>query len=154
MKLSNNFTLEELTYSKTAEEKKIINIPKVEHIKNLQLLCDNILQPVRDAFQMPIKITSGYRSPELCLAVGSSISSQHTKGEAADFEIEGIPNLQLANWIYKTLEFDQLILEFWNPAEDNSGWVHCSYSAKNNRREYLKAIRIDGKTVYSKMELE
>ncbi len=77
MKLSNNFTLEELTYSKTAEEKKIINIPKVEHIKNLQLLCDHILQPVRDAFQMPIKITSGYRSPELCLAVGSTIKSQH-----------------------------------------------------------------------------
>lgn len=154
MKLSNNFTLEELTYSKTAEEKKIINIPKVEHIKNLQLLCDHILQPVRDAFQMPIKITSGYRSPELCLAVGSTIKSQHTEGKAADFEIEGIPNLQLANWIYKTLEFDQLILEFWNPAEDNSGWVHCSYNVNNNRREYLKAIRIDGKTVYSKMEIE
>ena len=153
MKLSNNFTLEELTYSKTAEEKKIINIPKVEHIKNLQLLCDHILQPVRDAFQMPIKITSGYRSPELCLAVGSTIKSQHTEGKAADFEIEGIPNLQLANWIYKTLEFDQLILEFWNPTEDNSGWVHCSYNANNNRREYLKAMRIDGKTVYSTMEI-
>jgi len=154
MKLSDNFTLEELTYSKTAEEKKIINIPKVEHIKNLQLLCDNILQPVRDAFKMPIKITSGYRSPELCLAVGSSISSQHTKGEAADFEIDSIPNLQLANWIYKTLDFDQLILEFWNPSEDNLGWVHCSYSSNNNRKQYLKAIRIDGKTVYSTMELE
>ncbi|NDB61863.1 DUF882 domain-containing protein, partial [bacterium] len=152
MKLSNNFTLEELTYSKTAEEKKIINIPKVEHIKSLQLLCDHILQPVRDAFQMPIKITSGYRSPELCLAVGSTIKSQHTEGKAADFEIEGIPNLQLANWIYKTLDFDQLILEFWNPAEDNSGWVHCSYNNNNNRREYLKAMRIDGKTVYSTME--
>ena len=153
MKLSENFTLEELTYSKTAEDKKITNIPKVEHIKNLQSLCDNVLQPIRDSFNMSVKISSGYRSPELCLAVGSTIKSQHTEGKAADFEIDGIPNLQLANWIYKNLDFDQLILEFWNPAEDNSGWVHCSYNVNNNRREYLKAMRIDGKTVYSIMEI-
>ena len=154
MKISENFTLEELTYSKTAEDKKISNIPKVEHIKNLQLLCDHILQPIRDAFQTSVKVSSGYRSPELCLAVGSTIKSQHTEGKAADFEIDGIPNLQLANWIYKNLDFDQLILEFWNPAEDNSGWVHCSYNGFQNRKQYLKAMRIDGKTVYSTMEIE
>ena len=153
MKLSENFTLEELTYSKTADDKKISNIPKVEHIKNLQLLCDHILQPIRDAFQLPIKINSGYRSPELCLAVGSTIKSQHTEGKAADFEIDGIPNLQLANWIFKNLDFDQLILEYWNPSEDNSGWVHCSYNKDNNRKQCLKAMRIDGKTVYSTMEI-
>ena len=154
MKLSENFTLEELTYSKTAEDKKISNIPKVEHIKNLQLLCDHILQPIRDTFQTSVKVSSGYRSPELCLAVGSTIKSQHTEGKAVDFEIDGIPNLQLANWIYKNLDFDQLILEFWNPAEDNSGWVHCSYNGSQNRKQYLKAMRIDGKTVYSTMEIE
>ena len=90
MKLSENFTLEELTYSKTAKDKKISNIPKVEHIKNLQLLCDHILQPVRDTFQTSVKVSSGYRSPELCLAVGSTIKSQHTEGKAVDFEIDGI----------------------------------------------------------------
>ena len=95
MKLSENFTLEELTYSKTAEDKKISNIPKVEHIKNLQLLCDHILQPIRDAFQTSVKVSSGYRSPELCLAVGSTIKSQHTEGKAAEFEIDGIPNLAM-----------------------------------------------------------
>jgi hypothetical protein len=118
------------------------------------LLCDHILQPVRDTFQTSVKVSSGYRSPELCLAVGSTIKSQHTEGKAVDFEIDGIPNLQLANWIYKNLDFDQLILEFWNPAEDNSGWVHCSYNGDQNRKQYLKAIRIDGKTVYSTMEIE
>ena len=154
MKLTDNFTLAELTKSQTAERCGIDNNPDKEHIENLQRLCDNILQPVRDYFQKPVTISSGYRSPELCLAVGSTIKSQHTEGKAADFEIDGIPNLQLANWIYKNLDFDQLILEFWNPAEDNSGWVHCSYNEDQNRKQYLKAIRIDGKTVYSTMEIE
>jgi len=154
MKLSENFTLEELTYSKTANDKKISNIPKVEHIRNLQLLCDNVLQPIRDNFKTPVKINSGYRTPELCLAVGSTIKSQHTEGKAADFEIDGISNLELANWIYQNINFDQLILEMWNVNDDNSGWVHCSYNGDQNRKQYLKAEQIDGKTTYSTMEIE
>ena len=151
MILSQNFTLNELIYSDTAIRKGILNNPNDEQINNLKLLCKNILEPVRNNFNSPVIINSGYRSPELCLSVGSTIKSQHTKGQAADFEIIGIANKDIADWIVANLDFDQCILEFWNENEPNSGWVHCSYSNSGNRRQYLKAQKIDGKIVYSPM---
>jgi hypothetical protein len=151
MNLSNNFSLNELIYSDTAIRKGILNNPNDEQINNLKLLCENILEPVRNNFNSPVIINSGYRSPEVCLAVGSTIKSQHTKGQAADFEIVGIANKVIADWIVTNLEFDQCILEFWNENEPNSGWVHCSYSISSNRKQYLKAQKIDGKIVYSPM---
>ena len=151
MKLSKNFSLKELTRSQTADRKGIMNNPNEDQIDKLQILCEFILQPVRDHFKQVVSVSSGYRSEELCVAIGSSVSSQHAKGEAADFEITGVANKQLADYIYKHLDFDQLILEYHNPEEANSGWVHCSYKNTNNRKEYLRAFSGPvGKPVYEK----
>jgi len=151
MNLSNNFTLNELIYSDTAIRKGIENNPNEEQINNLKLLCENILEFVRNNFNSPVIINSGYRSPEICLAVGSTIKSQHTKGQAVDFEIIGIANKIIADWIVANLDYDQCILEFWNENEPNSGWIHCSYSKEGNRKQYLKAQKVSGKIVYSPM---
>jgi len=152
MKLSENFTLDELTKSQEAIRLGIPNEPNDEHITNLILLCKNILQPIRNYFKIPVSISSGYRSPELCEAIGSSRTSQHARGEAADFEIFGIHNKEVSDWIVQNLDYDQCILEFWNPNDPNSGWVHCSYNDLRNRKQYLKADKIGGKIVYSPME--
>jgi len=149
MKLSDNFTLDELTKSQEAIRLGIPNEPNDEHITNLILLCKNILQPIRNYFKIPVSISSGYRSPKLCEAIGSSRTSQHARGEAADFEIFGIHNKEVSDWIVKNLDYDQCILEFWNPNDPNSGWIHCSYNDLRNRKQYLKADKIGGKIVYS-----
>ena len=148
MKLTANFSLLELTKSQTAERKGIDNPPSPEHQENLKLLCESVLQPVRDHFGKVVTISSGYRSPELCTAIGSKITSQHAKGQAADFEIFGVSNKELAEYINENLEYDQLILEYWKESDPNSGWVHCSYSAGNKRKQYLRAYKEDGKTKY------
>ena len=137
MKLSGHFSLSELTKSQTAVRKGIDNQPTLEHIENLTELCTHILEPTRRNFGKPMVITSGYRSEELCEAIGSSKNSQHAKGEAADFEMFGIDNKELAKYIKNNLVFDQLILEFYNPDDPSSGWVHCSYSKEENRKQSL-----------------
>ena len=149
MQLSTNFSLLELTKSQTAERKDIDNTPSTEHQENLESLCTHVLQPVRDHFSRVVSISSGYRSPELCTAIGSKTTSQHAKGEAADFEIFGISNKELADYIHFYLNYDLLILEYWKEGEPNSGWVHCSYSEGNNRRQYLRAYKDNGKTKYA-----
>jgi hypothetical protein len=148
MKLSNNFSLNELTRSQTAERKGIDNTPSAEHQENLKSLCTHVLQPIRDHFSRVVTISSGYRSPELCVAIGSKTTSQHAKGEAADFEIFGVSNKELADWIHYNVQYDQLILEYWKESDPNSGWVHCSYSQGKNRRQYLRAYKDEGKTKY------
>ena len=147
MNLTRNFRLSELTKSDTAIRMDINNNPSAEQIEKLKALCENILQPVRDHFGR-VKITSGFRSVELCLAIKSSANSQHAKAEAADFECPGVDNAELADWIYKTLPYDQLILEFYTPGEPNSGWIHCSWIEGNPRASYLHAFRSEGKTKY------
>ena len=124
MQLSKHFTLEEFEKSQTATRKGITNKAGSGEIKNLTDLCYEVLEPVRAKFDKPIIITSGYRSPELCEAIGSKATSQHTKGEAVDFEIAGVSNLQVALWLTNNVNFDQCILEFWKDGEPNSGWVH------------------------------
>ena len=151
MKLSNNFSLNELTKSQTAERKGIDNTPSTEHQENLKSLCTHVLQPVRDHFGQVVSVSSGYRSPELCVAIGSKTTSQHAKGQAADFEIFGVSNKELADWIHYNLNYDQLILEYWKESDPNSGWVHCSYSENQKRRQYLKAVKVDGRTQYEPM---
>ena len=141
MKLSNNFSLNELTKSQTAERKGIDNTPSAEHQENLRSLCTHVLQPIRDHFSRVVSVSSGYRSPELCTAIGSKITSQHARGEAADFEIFGLSNKTLADYIDSELHYDQLILEYWKESDPNSGWVHCSFSQGKNRRQYLKAYK-------------
>ena len=147
MNLSRNFSLQELIKSDTAIRKGINNNPNAEQIEKLKDLCENILQPVRDHFGR-VKVPSGFRSPDLCIAINSSVNSQHAKAEAADFEVIGTDNAELADWIYKNLNFDQLILEFYTPGEPNSGWIHCSYTPDQPRKQFLWAYKSEGKTKY------
>ena len=149
MKLTENFSLNELTKSQTAERKGIDNTPSTEHQENLKSLCEMILQPIRDHFGQVVSVSSGYRSPELCVAIGSSTQSQHAKGEASDFEIFGISNKELADYIDQNLDYDQLILEYWKgDDEPNSGGVHCSYTNGSNRKQYLRAYKENCITKY------
>tara|TARA_B100000965_G_C19347856_1_gene650407 strand:- start:241 stop:726 length:486 start_codon:yes stop_codon:yes gene_type:complete len=138
MQLSKHFKLSEFEKSSTATRLGIKNKAGSGEIKNLTDLCYAVLEPVRAKFDKPIMVTSGYRSEELCVAIKSSKTSQHTKGQAVDFEIAGVSNLQLAIWIQNNCDFDQLILEFWKEEEGaNSGWVHCSYNEGSNRKQVL-----------------
>jgi uncharacterized protein YcbK (DUF882 family) len=134
MQLSRNFSLQELIKSDTAIRKGIDNNPNADQIEKLKALCENILQPVRDHFGR-VKITSGFRSVDLCMAIGSSANSQHAKAEAADFECVGVDNAELADWINRELSYDQLIVEYYTPGEPNSG-------------SFLWAYRSEGKTKY------
>ena len=125
IRLSKNFALSEMVKSATAERLNVDNSPGSHHLVNLTHLCINILQPVREQFGV-ITINSGYRSPALNAKVGGSKRSQHCNGQAADFENFSTPNPDLAKWITKNLDFDQIILEFYDGKDPNSGWVHCS----------------------------
>tara|TARA_R100001443_G_scaffold56624_1_gene67580 strand:- start:42112 stop:42588 length:477 start_codon:yes stop_codon:yes gene_type:complete len=147
MNLSRNFTLQELIKSDTAIRKGIDNNPNADQIEKLKALCENILQPVRDHFGR-VKVTSCYRSPELCTAIGSSVNSQHARAEAADFEVMGVDNAELADWIHRELQYDQLIVEYYTPGEPNSGWIHCSYIPEGRRASFLHAFKSEGKTKY------
>ena len=148
MKLTENFSLLELTKSQTAERKGIDNTPSAEHQDNLKSLCTSILQPIRDHFSRVVTISSGYRSEALCVAIGSKTTSQHAKGQAADFEIFGVSNKELADYINEELEYDQLILEYWKESDPNSGGVHCSFNTEGNRKQYLRAYKENGSTKY------
>jgi zinc D-Ala-D-Ala carboxypeptidase len=148
MKLSTNFSLSELTKSEAATRLGLDNTPALQIIENLEALVENILQPVRDKFG-PVVVTSGYRSPEVNKAIGGSTTSDHCKGQAADFEVLGKDNRELAIWIAENMQFTQLILEFYKPGVPDSGWVHCSYDPSNLKRQVLTAEKVNGKTVYS-----
>ena len=147
IRISKNFALSEMTKSATAERLGVDNTPSSIHLVNLTHLAIHILQPVRDQFGV-ITINSGYRSPALNAKVGGSKTSQHCNGQAADFESFSTPNPDLAKWIAKNLDFDQLILEFYDGKDPNSGWVHCSYNLMGNRKKILTALKTGGKVVY------
>ena len=113
-------------------------------------LCENILQPVRDHFGR-VKVTSGFRSEDLCVAIGSSVNSQHARGQAADFECHTVDNKQLFEWVTNNLDYDQAILEFYTGTPE-SGWLHVSYNKDGNRKQKLRAFRNDaGKTQYEEI---
>ena len=152
MKLSEHFTLGELTVSPTAKKLGLSNNPTPEHIENMKYVCEKILEPVRAHFGKPVQINSSYRSPAVNAKVGGSKTSQHSNGEAVDFEIPGIPNKQLADWVGDNLEFDQVILEFYNAKDGaNSGWVHCSIkrNGKNRKQRLIATKSKAGGTVYT-----
>lgn len=149
MQLSKNFTMAEFIKSDTADRLGIDNTPQGEHLEAAKALFENVVQKVRDHFG-PTVINSGYRCPELNEAVRGSKTSQHCHGEAADIEVPGVANADVANWIVDNLDFDQVILEFYTPGIPDSGWVHVTYKADGtNRKKALTAAKIDGKTVYS-----
>jgi zinc D-Ala-D-Ala carboxypeptidase len=146
MKLSNSFNLIEFTSSETASRRGIDNTPSIAVIENLKLLCENVLQPLRDKYGKSINITSGYRSPKLNKAIGGSATSQHCFGQAADIQVDKKDYLKV--WeILKSLPFDQIIWEFGN--ESAPDWIHVSYVHGKNRCQKLKAVKsLFGKTEY------
>lgn len=150
MQLSKNLSLTEMIISSEAKRKGINNMPTEEHLANMKKLAINIFQPIREYFNVPIHISSGYRSLALNKAIGGSSSSQHCNGEAMDIDMDGttISNAQIFNWIKNNLVFDQMIWEFGTDA--NPDWVHVSYeSTGKQRKQILKATRKNGKTVYT-----
>jgi len=145
MQLTNNFSLAEL--SKT-NVRNVDNTPDKIIINNLKQLAEHILQPLRDAMGKPVTISSGYRSPAVNTAIGGSPTSDHCKGMAADIEIAGVSNYDLANYITKNFKFTQVILEFHTQGVPDSGWVHVSYDPSNLKCQVLTAVKQNGKTVY------
>lgn len=141
MKLSEHFSLEEMTKSQTALRLGIENLPSRDEVDSLTNLCNKILEPVRESYGVPFTPSSAFRSVELNESIGGSSSSQHCLGEAADIEVPGVSNLVLAWWIRTHLDFDQLILEFYDREIPSSGWVHISTvgpeSKRGNRHEVL-----------------
>lgn len=148
MNLSANFSLKELTKSDTATRLGIDNTPDEETIDNLKTLCDKVLQPVREHFGKSVTVNSAYRSPESNAAVNGSKSSDHCKGMAADIEIAGVANAELAQWIMDNLDYTQLILEFYTQGIPDSGWVHVSYDPNNLKKQEMTAVKVAGKTQY------
>lgn len=148
MNLSANFTLKELTKSDTATRLGLDNTPDEQALENLKTLCEKVLQPVREHFGKSVTVNSGYRSPESNAAVGGSKTSDHCKGQAADIEIVGVANADLAQWIMDNLDYTQLILEFYTPGIPDSGWVHVSYDPNNLKKQELTATKVAGKTTY------
>ena len=142
MQLSKHFKLEEFEKSSTAIRLNIKNKAGSGEIKNLTDLCYEVLEPVRAKFDKPIIITSGYRSPELCEAIGSKATSQHTKGQAVDFEIAGVNNLAIGLWLTNNVNFDQYIQEYYD-GTPSSGWCHVCYVEGSNRKQVLT---FDGKS--------
>lgn len=148
MKLTANFSLEELTKSETALRLGMDNTPNDQELANMVALCECVLQPIRDHFGKGVKVNSGFRDPEVNAKVGGSKTSDHCKGMAADIEIPGVANADLAQWIVDNLEFRQVILEFYTPGIPDSGWVHVSYNPGDNKKQVLTATKQSGKTVY------
>lgn len=150
IKLSKNFALSELLRSQTASRKGIDNRPDETQLENMKKLCQNLLQPIRDNVGSSVNVNSGLRVPELNTAIGGSATSQHCKGEASDIEAPALSTLELAQLIIRMqeegeIEFDQLILEYYDPEKGpNSGWVHISYSEGNNRNRVMYITKDSG----------
>lgn len=149
MQLSKNLTLAEVTRSESAKRKGISNEPTAEHLENFKKLAEKVFQPIREHFGVPIHISSGYRSKALNAAIGGSTTSQHCSGEAIDIDMDGstVTNKQVFDYIKDNLVFDQMIWEFGT--DKNPDWVHVSYeSTGKQRKQILKAIKVNGKTSY------
>lgn len=147
--LTNNFSLQEMIKSETALRRDMDNTPHSDEVvQNLIVLCEQVLQPLRDAYNVGIKVNSGYRSPDVNAAVGGSRTSDHCKGQAADIEIPGVANADLAQYIADNFNFTQLILEFYTQGIPDSGWVHVSYDVNNLKRQVMTAVKQNGRTVY------
>ena len=125
MNLTKNFTLSEMVKSDTALRHDMDNTPNEAQTANLKLLVEKVLQPVRDHYAKGVKVNSGFRHPEVNAKVGGSRTSDHCTGMAADIEIPGVANADLARWVADNLQYTQLILEFYTPGVPDSGWVHA-----------------------------
>jgi hypothetical protein len=149
MKLSEHFALAEFTRSESAKRHGVSNEPTPEHLENIKVLCEKILEPIRTKFG-PLNISSGYRSKVLNHYIGGALSSQHCEGKAADIDqddMAGATNTEIFNWIKDNLDFDQMIWEFGD--NNKPDWVHVSYNGAKNRKQVLRALKVNGKTAYA-----
>jgi hypothetical protein len=149
MKLSEHFALAEFTRSESAKRHGVSNEPTPEHLQNLINLCEKVLEPIRIKFG-PINISSGYRSKALNHYIGGSLNSQHCEAKAADIDQDGMggaSNTEIFNYIKDNLEFDQIIWEFGD--NNKPDWVHVSYNGAKNRKQVLRALKVNGKTAYA-----
>jgi len=151
MKLSEHLDLAEVTRSDSAKRKGISNEPTPEHLENFKKLAQNIFEPIRKHFGVPIMISSGYRSKALNTAIGGSLTSQHCTGEAIDIDMDGtangVTNKMVFDYIKANLSFDQLIWEFGT--KDAPDWVHVSFeSSGKQRKQILRAVKSGGKSTY------
>ena len=147
--ISKNISYKEATHSTTAKRLGIDNTPNAEQFSNMVYVAENVFQPIREHFGVPIYISSFFRSEALNTAIRGSVSSTHMKGEAMDLDADvygGVTNAEIFNYIKDNLEFDQLIWEFGT--DDEPSWVHVSLSKLTNRNQVLKAIKVNGKTKY------
>jgi zinc D-Ala-D-Ala carboxypeptidase len=143
MNLTPHFSLAEMTVSEWASRNGVSNNPGEAETAALKLLCEEVLEPIRANFGLPVIVTSGYRSPRVNKAIKGAPTSQHVKGQAADIRVPGIPNLTLCRWVHQHLNYDQLIYEF-----GETGWCHVSFDKDRMRNMELSAKRQGGKTVY------
>jgi hypothetical protein len=145
MKLTAHFDLSEFTRSESAKREGLDNTPTSEHLENIKILCEKVLEPIRLRYGS-INISSGYRGKMLNHFIGGSVNSDHCLGRAADIDMDdsgtGVTNKEIFEYIKDNLEFDQLINEF------NYAWVHVGYRQGANRKQVLKAVKEKGKTVY------
>jgi hypothetical protein len=150
MKISEHLDLVEVTRSETAKRKGISNMPIAEHIENFKKLAENIFEPIRNHFNVPIHISSGYRSKELNTAIGGALSSDHSFGRAVDLDMDnsnnGVTNNDIFHWIKDNLKFKQLIAEY--PENGLLSWVHIAYDENNMKNEILVCTKVNGKPHY------
>jgi len=148
--ISKHISYNEATYSPTAERKGITNSPEDTQLKRMVELAENVFEPCRTEFKEPIYINSFFRSITLNNVIGGSSTSQHCSGEAFDIRLghhSENTNKQLFDFIKDNLEFDQLIWEFGTDYEPK--WIHVSYKKESNRKQVLRAKRIDGVVRYN-----
>jgi len=149
-KISKHVSYKEGVYSITAKRLGLNNKPNTYALVNMQVLAENVFEPLRKWVGGPIKINSFYRGEALNKAIGGSSRSQHCQGRAIDIDdsYKHKTNAEMYNWIKENLDFDQMIWEFGT--DDNPDWVHISYvSEEQNRNRCLKATRINGRATYS-----
>ena len=148
MQISEHFSLAELTRSQTAQRKGIGNMPTPEHVQNLELLCKEVLEPLRKLYGKPIRISSGYRSAALNKLVGGSAASHHCSGMAVDIDQGSAKeNMRIFNLLKAYGTFTQLIFEF-GTLEAGPDWVHVSYEQEDLKRQTLRAVQVKNKTQY------
>ncbi|MEM9726537.1 MAG: D-Ala-D-Ala carboxypeptidase family metallohydrolase [Pseudomonadota bacterium] len=134
--LTAHMDLATLCYSETAERLGIPNLPhNPSVIDNLRAVAEHVIEPIMGELNLAVTVTSGYRSPALNAAIGGAAASQHLTGQAVDLIVGGVTHDLICDWISRTLDFDELILEKFDPAKAEFGWVHCSYAAGANRRK-------------------
>jgi hypothetical protein len=150
MKLTAHYDLSEFTRSESAKREGLDNTPTAEHLENIKTLCEKVLEPIRLKYGS-INISSGYRGKMLNHFIGGSVSSDHCVGRAADIDMDdsgtGVTNTEIFNYIKDNLDYDQLIWEFGT--KEKPDWVHVGYRGKDNRKQTLRATKVNGKRHYS-----